>query len=749
MKAKRLLQLYADGRIDFRGENLRGQSFKGKKLSGADFSGADIRGANFTNATLQGAKFIGAKAGLQRRWASILVLIMWLLSGFSWFSSFLTAVLMAFIFNAETQAVIGWVSLAFLVIFWIIAFRKGVLTAFGFNIFAEAGAFTFAGAVAFAFAGAGAFAFVLAFAFAGAFAGAFAFAFAVAVVVAGAFAFALAGAFAFAFALAFVFAVAGAGAEALVVAGAFAFALLSSYIGWRAIEGDPRDARIRTAAIAFAATGGTSFRGANLTDADFTDATLKSTDLRGAILTRTRWKNTIKLDRLRPGTSYLHDPKIRELVRTEEGQQLNCDGLNLQGVNLQEAKLQDASFVDANLNEANLRDADLSRAKCDEANLQGVNLQGANLQDASFTGANLQGVNLQNANLQDASFIGANLNDANLQGADLSRAKLVQTQLDKTHLADATLTGAYIEDWGITTHTKLDGVKCAYVYMRLPTKENPEPWRKPDNNQEEFGDGDFIDFIKPLQDTLDLYHNQQVDPRAVTIAFNQLAENHPEAGLSIAAMEVRGENNDKFLVRAKTASGANHSELSAEYFDNYNKFKSLPSDALIVLLAEKDNQIKLLAEKVDKAIITPKISAEYYHNEGDTMTENKSSGPDLRGAKIEGTYVGRDQNVKGVNAGRDHTGGIFNDYSTVSESKQTLAEAAHEIQQLLTQLEQSNPSPTEIEQIAYLTDETTPSFKRRTVNALKSAGQAAIEEFLDNPYVNVAIATIEGWQEKD
>ncbi|MBO1347134.1 MAG: hypothetical protein EBE86_006945 [Hormoscilla sp. GUM202] len=85
----------------------------------------------------------------------------------------------------------------------------------------------------------------------------------------------------------------------------------------------------------------------------------------------------------------------------------------------------------------------------------------------------------------------------------------------------------------------------------------------------------------------------------------------------------------------------------------------------------------------------------------------------------------------------------------MSEPKRTLAEAAQKIQQLLKELEQSNSSAMEREQIAYLTDETSPGFKRRAVNALKSCGQAAIEEFLDNPYVNVVIATIESWQEND
>ncbi|BAZ70821.1 hypothetical protein NIES4106_56180 (plasmid) [Fischerella sp. NIES-4106] len=121
--------------------------------------------------------------------------------------------------------------------------------------------------------------------------------------------------------------------------------------------------------------------------------------------------------------------------------------------------------------------------------------------------------------------IGADLSEANLQDADLSRAKLVQTQLDGTDFTGATLTGAYIEDWGITTDTKFDGVRCEYVYMRLPTKENPDPLRKPDNREEVFADGEFGDFIKPIVDTLDLYHNQGVDPRAIAIAFKQLGVN--------------------------------------------------------------------------------------------------------------------------------------------------------------------------------------------------------------------------------
>lgn len=80
-----------------------------------------------------------------------------------------------------------------------------------------------------------------------------------------------------------------------------------------------------------------------------------------------------------------------------------------------------------------------------------------------------------------------------------------------------------------------------------------------------------------------------------------------------------------------------------------------------------------------------------------------------------------------------------------SEQKQTLAQSAAEIQQLLKQLEKTNPTAIESEKIAYVNDETTPSFKRRVVGALQAGSEAAIEEFLDNPYVNVGKAIVKGW----
>lgn len=111
---------------------------------------------------------------------------------------------------------------------------------------------------------------------------------------------------------------------------------------------------------------------------------------------------------------------------------------------------------------------------------------------------------------------------------------------------------------------------------------------------------------------------------------------------------------------------------------------------------------------------------------------------------VEGDYY---------NVGQAGAVGIYARYDNntfvQSEQKQTLAEAAAEIQRLLKQLEQTNPSVTEAEKVAYVNDETTPSFKRRVVGALQAGGKAAIEEFLDNPYVSVGKAVLKDWMKPE
>ncbi|MGB8702437.1 MAG: pentapeptide repeat-containing protein, partial [Thermosynechococcaceae cyanobacterium] len=211
--------------------------------------------------------------------------------------------------------------------------------------------------------------------------------------------------------------------------------LLGTYIGWRALVKDKKFTAIRDLAITFMAQGGTSFRGANLTDANFTEATLKNADFRDTNLTRTRWFHAQKLYLACVGNSYLQFPQVQQLVITGIGQDQNFDNLNLQGINLQQS------------------------------------------------------------HLADASFIGTNLTEANLRQTDLSRAKLVKTQLDKADLFGACLTGAYIQDVEITSTTNLRGVECQYIFTRLPTNENRDPGRIPEDYRQIFKPGELVNFM--------------------------------------------------------------------------------------------------------------------------------------------------------------------------------------------------------------------------------------------------------------
>ncbi|MEB3216728.1 MAG: pentapeptide repeat-containing protein [Nostocales cyanobacterium 94392] len=602
--------------MDYSGQNLQGKSFKGQNLTNADFSDADIRGANFTNAILTGANFSRAKAGLQKRQAIFLVFVSWLLVGISGFLFAFNGHLALLIFKSSTleNQVAGWVVILTLIIFFLVIVCQGTKATLIAGTLS--GSVAVAGALTVAVAGTGTGALTVA----GSVAGTGALAVAVAVAVALAVALALALDVVLAIAVAGAVTVAGAisgaiiseaisgatseaisGSVALVCAGSVA----SSYIGWRAIKGDKKHAIIRNYAVAFAAFGGTSFRNADLTDTNFTLANLKNSDFRNAILTRTCFRKVKKLDFVRPGNTYLKSYQLLELLVTGNGREKNFDR------------------------------------------------------------EDLRGINLRGADLVDSSFITADLSTANLQDSDLSRAKLVQTQLDATDFTGATLTGAYIEDWNITTHTNFTGVRCEYVYMRLPTKDNPEPLRKPDNREEVFGDGEFGDFIKPIVDTLDLYHNQGVDPRAIAIAFKELAEKNPEANLEIVAMEKRGE--DKFLLRAKVAPETKKSELSQQYFESYNHLKTLSPEEQIQhylnQISEKDEKIEGLQQKyisslenmVGTALGRPTMQVDNFNNQGDMMSEKETANYNLDRAKFGGGFAG---------TGGSQSSGNLGDYST-------------------------------------------------------------------------------------
>ncbi|MEA5533872.1 pentapeptide repeat-containing protein [Crocosphaera sp. XPORK-15E] len=448
MKTSQVLKRYEQGKLDFRGENLRGQNFKGKNLTGANFSQADIRGANFAEAILTGANFYQAKGGLPKKWAVSLIGFSWLLAALSGiFSGFAGSFVVLTSESLDiTNQIAGWTAIIILILFCIFSYLQGLEGGLGAVVIALMAT----GVIAVAFAGSLPFSLSMALTFgvtfclhlvvaiiaavAGAIAGAAAGAVAGTAAIASMFPFAVVIAFLLAVeeAEVFSFTIFGAGIAAVTVT------LLSAYLGWRSIKGDPRDQWIRQIAIAFTSIGGTSFYQADLTDANFTGATLKSTDLRQATLTRTCFHNTLKLEDARLGDSILYEPVVRDLlVNPQFGYKQYYGKLNLRGANL------------------------------DGANLHRANFKLADLTDATFHGANLEGANLTKVVANHTNFTGANL------------------------------TGACVEAWKIDEGTQLEQVVCDYVFLLEKTNQYGSRKRRPSNDARSFKPGEFEKLCRP------------------------------------------------------------------------------------------------------------------------------------------------------------------------------------------------------------------------------------------------------------
>jgi hypothetical protein len=108
-------------------------------------------------------------------------------------------------------------------------------------------------------------------------------------------------------------------------------------------------------------------------------------------------------------------------------------------------------------------------------------------------------------------------------------------------------------------------------------------------------------------------------------------------------------------------------------------------------------------------------------------------------------YFKQDQASIGINYAENvEASQVIGSYNNTP--RQTLDEAAKEIQKLLKQLEQTNPTATVADQKAFLNAAIPATSKQKFVNALQAGGKELLKELMDNMYVNVAIATIEGWQ---
>jgi len=579
-------------------KNLRGRSFKGQNLSNANFSGCDIRGISFSNAVLTNTNFSHVKAGTPPCQTFLLSLLLCFLvfisSSILAYASGVIGSIMLLPTDQPVALCSGIIVIVLLFLYTFLLIKQGLGEALGIFILSVTFGIVLIAGVGEASATAAAI--IQLVAIGGGIAGGIVASVSLAslkvVIRKGALPI-------FGF-ISFLGGSVGVWEgikidktghlfAGLPIALSLAITLLglSIFVALCATKKEPKYLLIHRASTYLTCWGGTSFRGADLTNVDFTNAQLGNSDFRDAVLKRTCWFMAEQLEQSLTSGTYLDNSKTLELVLTKNGRGQTFDRLDLRHLNL------------------------------------------------------------DNANLTDASFINSDLSEATLQNVNLSRAKLVQTQLYRTNLTRANLTGAYIQDWAISTDTRLEYIRCEYIHMRLPTQNNPDPWRKPDNRNEIFREGDFTDFIAPIIKTLDLYRRQNVDPRqmastfksldlyhyggvdpaAAAIALQQLAEENPEAKLEIVALEGRGE--EKVRLQTAVTGETNSSQLNAKYFEKYSQIVSLPYRDIRALLAgavEKDERIRSLEKLLENTLQQPKFYVETYQNQGEfIMTQSKGN----------------------------------------------------------------------------------------------------------------------------
>ncbi|MDE5082293.1 MAG: pentapeptide repeat-containing protein [Trichodesmium sp. St18_bin1] len=388
----------------------------------------------------------------------------------------------------------------------------------------------------------------------------------------------------------------------------------------------------------------------------------------------------------------------------------NLDEGNLKGANLSEANLKGAKLIGAELTEANLSRAYLRKANLSEAYLNKAHLNQAHLEEAYLFRANLFKANLIGANLSGSDLIGSFLYEANLKGANLTTIQALKTNFER-----AILTATCIQDWNINQYTNLNNVKCGYIFFKATEnyKEGKYIFEKRCPHEEDtyFEPGDFEQLVRKPQKTIDLFSRNSIDGKKFSIYYAQL---NLEKG---KIQKLEEEYEIQLLLKDEKINFLNKKIHQQE------KFYSEQIKDLLSLPIELTKEITKLTGVITK------------------MAENNNSSYDLRGSKFGGGFAVRDQ-----------TGGTLYDYSTNSEAKQNLAEAAQEIQQLLKHLEQSNPTETTVNQMAFATQaieviKNRPTLKQRVIGVLKSAGTEAFKEAINHPVANILVAGFQGWIE--
>lgn len=392
-----------------------------------------------------------------------------------------------------------------------------------------------------------------------------------------------------------------------------------------------------------------------------------------------------------------------------------------------------------------LSGANLSRANLREANLYGVNLFASDLEGASLSSADIRYADLRETNLLGANLLGANLSYARLCGATLSQTTLISVDFTGADLHScilwsanaifanfykAILTGACIQDWNINRNTNLEEVICDYIYLMLPEQE-----RRPHEVNKNFASGEFTKLFKKTLETVDLIFHEGVDWNAFAYSLKNTQVLNEDTPLTIQSIE--NKEDELILIRVKIPDDIDKNKIHRDFMQGYELAHKYLESQYQARTNDKDkeiNQLFLLLNQTQEKLPELMAQAKKEFN--------------INSSVVSVANEGIQSNMSGIVQGNQ----ISIQHNYTSEQKQTLAQAAAEIQQLLNQLSQTNPTTTNKEKIAVVSKavdqiENNLTLKARVINALKVGGIEALKEAINHPLVNILMATLEGWQE--
>lgn len=357
-----------------------------------------------------------------------------------------------------------------------------------------------------------------------------------------------------------------------------------------------------------------------------------------------------------------------------------------------------------------------------------------NLKKTDLRGANLRGANLGGVDLSRVDLSGADISEANLSEANLTNANLTAVQALNTNFQGALLTGACIQDWNINNATNFDDVICSYIYLREFQQERCPSYGN-------FTSEEFLKLFQNFFETVELLFHNGVHYRAFSGAFKKVQVENEGTELTIQSIENKGDGIVR--IRISLPTDANKAEIHSEFIHNYElaikaveeKYKAevQAKEREIEIYRKQNSDMKEIIELLASRTVNANVIAVSEINIATSKDDNYFN---LSHANFGGDFVCKNQ------------GNIITNYGT----KQKLAEAAAEIQQILEELSRTYPPSTTTDKMFIVKNalqniERNPILKARLLAAAQAGGLNALKELVEHPVINIFLAALEGWCE--